>query len=256
MHDRAGAMRASVGVIVPAAGAGRRMEAKTPKPFLALGGQPLVAHALRALQESPLVRWIVLVVQPQNRHMAEQLLARCRITKALPPCDGGRSRAESVAKGFAALPPEAAWVLVHDAARPCLDRRLIKRSVDAAKRHGAVACGLPATLTVKAADETCDVRLTLDRSHLWFVQTPQVFRRDWFAEALARAGHRLDQFPDDVAILEAAGFPVRMVPGNPLNVKVTTRDDLVLAEAILASRDGRGEVDIHKAKGKTTRAHP
>jgi 2-C-methyl-D-erythritol 4-phosphate cytidylyltransferase len=91
-------------------------------------------------------------------------------------------------------------------------------------------------LTVKAVDDRRDVRLTLDREQLWLVHTPQVFRRDWFAQALAQANHALRQFPDDAAILEAAGFQVRMVPGDPLNLKVTTKEDVMLAEAILKSR--------------------
>lgn len=108
--------------------------------------------------------------------------------------------------------------------------------MEQAKRHGAVACGLPASLTVKAVDERKKVRLTLDRDALWFVQTPQVFRRDWFADALGQANGTLDTFPDDAAVVESAGYTVRMIPGDPLNIKVTTREDLVLAEAILGKR--------------------
>ena len=91
-------------------------------------------------------------------------------------------------------------------------------------------------LTVKAADAVGDVRVTLDREQLWFMQTPQVFRCDWFAEALAQADHRLEQFPDDASVVEAAGFPVRVIEGDPLNIKVTTPEDVLLAEAILAHR--------------------
>lgn len=226
----------SVAAIIPAAGDGRRFGGRTGKPFAALRRQPLLAYTLRALQRSPSVRWIVLVVRPQDRRRAQRMIARYRITKALAPCLGGPSRAASVAKGFAALPPDARWVLVHDAARPCVSPRLVQQAVRAARRHGAVACGLPASLTVKAVDANRGVRLTLDREALWFVQTPQVFRRDWFAQALARTNGDLAQFPDDAAIMESAGFPVRMIPGDPLNLKVTTRDDLLLAEAILGKR--------------------
>lgn len=226
-------MHSDVAAIVPAAGAGRRMGGGAAKLFLPLDREPLLAHTLRALQESPLIRWIVLVVRDEDRRQAGALLKRHRILKALAPCRGGASRAASVARGFAAVPRQARWVLVHDGARPCVSRQLIDRAVREATRAGAVACGLPAHLTVKAADEDGQVRLTLDREQLWFVQTPQVFRRDWFAEALARADHRLDGFPDDAALVEAAGFPVRMIPGDAMNLKVTTRDDLLLAEAIL-----------------------
>jgi len=226
-------MQGDVAAIVPAAGAGRRFLGRIKKPFASLNGAPLLAYALSALEQSAAIRWIIPIVHPSALSSAAALVKRYRITKALTPCPGGASRAESVARGFAAVPRHAKWILVHDGARPCLGRRLVEQAVRAAKRHGAVACGLPASLTVKAVDERLGVRVTLDREHLWFVQTPQVFRRDWFARALEAADHRLGQFPDDAALVESAGFSVRMIPGDPLNLKVTTREDLLLVKAIL-----------------------
>lgn len=222
-----------VAAIVPAAGAGRRLQAGTRKPFVVVNGQPLLVHALRILQQHAAVRWIILAVRSEDRSRVDRLVSRYRITKALAPCLGGPSRAASVAKALAAVPQAAKWILVHDAARPCLSAQLLSRALRAATRYGAVACGLPATLTVKAVDQHQQVRLTLDRDRLWLLQTPQVFRRDWFEQAIAQADHQLEGFSDDAALLEAAGFPVRLIPGDPLNVKVTTTDDLFLAEAIL-----------------------
>lgn len=229
-------MHTDVAAIIPAAGAGRRFLGRTKKPFALLNGTPLLAYTLSALEQSPAIRWIILVVHPRALPSAAALLKRYRITKALAPCAGGASRAESVARGFAALPPEAGWVLIHDGARPCVSRRLIRDVVRAGRRSGAVACGLPASLTVKAVDEHRQVRLTLDRERLWFVQTPQVFRREWFAQSLTRDSRELAQFPDDAALLESAGFCVRMVHGDPWNLKVTTKEDALLAAAILAAR--------------------
>ena len=251
-----------IAAIVPAAGAGSRVGRRQNKLFLPLAGKPLLAHALEALQASPAVRWIVLAVRPEDRARAQTLLRYRGIAKALPLASGGRSRAESVARGFAAIPPQADWVLIHDGARPCLTPALVARAVRGAKRHGSAVCGLPAFLTVKAADEDRQVRVTLDRDQLWFVQTPQVFRYHWFGEAVARTGfgrggnghaaRALGQFPDDAALVEAAGFTVRMVPGDPLNIKVTTREDLMLAEAILRSRRVQ-EVKNQKARVSTRR---
>lgn len=244
-------MGADVAAIVPAAGAGRRLSAgprhrrgrwiggAVSKLFVRLDGRPLLAHTLKALQDSPAIRWIIPVVPAGAQRQVSALLARHHITKALPPCIGGASRAESVARGLAAVPPEAGWVLVHDGARPFVSRSLIRQAVAAAKRHGAVACGLPARLTIKAVDDRQAVRLTLDRDHLWLVQTPQVFRRDWFDEALKRADHFLAHYPDDAAVVEAAGFPVRMVPGDPLNIKITTREDFLFARAIVQANGQR-----------------
>ena len=117
-----------------------------------------------------------------------------------------------------------------------MSRQLLDRTLRAAKRHGAVACGTPASLTVKAVDGAGAVRLTLDRAHLWFVQTPQVFRRDWLGHALAQTNGTLAQFTDDAAIVEAAGYPVQMVEGDPYNLKVTTKKDLRIVQAILHER--------------------
>jgi 2-C-methyl-D-erythritol 4-phosphate cytidylyltransferase len=196
----------------------------------------MIVHALRACQRAPSVGWIVIAVRPNDQLRMRALVRRARITKVSAIVAGGASRAGSVAQGIAALPPEARWVLVHDAARPCISPALIARTVAQAKRHGAVACGLPASLTVKAVDAAQRVRLTLDRDHLWFVQTPQMFRRAWMQEALSRINGTLDHFPDDAAMAEWAGFSVRMIPGDPLNLKVTTKEDVLLAEAILNAR--------------------
>jgi len=223
-----------VAAIVPAAGLGQRFGGRVAKPFAPLHDVPLLVHTLAALQASPAIRWIVLAVRAGDEASVAGLIKRHQVTKALKPRRGGMSRAESVALAFAAVPTAARWVLVHDGARPCVSPQLIAQAVQAGRRFGAVACGLPASLTVKAVDDRGEVRLTLDRDQLWFVQTPQVFRRDWFAQALRRANHGLDRFPDDAAIVESAGFAVRMIPGDPLNIKVTTQEDLILAEAILA----------------------
>ena len=251
-------MRGGVAAIVPAAGAGSRVGGATGKLFLPLAGAPLLAHALRALQASRSIQSIVIAARPDDRARIQALIRSNKITKALAPVIGGGSRAESVARGFAAAPAQAEMILVHDGARPCVTPSLIDAAVREAARHGAAVCGLPASLTVKAADDGRRVRVTLDRAHLWFAQTPQAFRRDWFARALERAGflHGArangasadpERFPDDAALLEAAGFPVMMVPGEPLNLKVTTKEDFILAEAILAAR-GRGHANRNRLR--------
>ena len=193
----------------------------------------MIVHTLRAFQRAPSVRWIVVAVRAHDQPRLRALVRRARLTKVTAIVPGGASRAASVAHGMAALPDEAAWVLIHDAARPCISPALIERTIAQATRHGAVACGLPASLTVKAVDGAQQVRLTLDRESLWFVQTPQMFRWDWISQAQSRVNGTLDRFPDDAALLEWAGYPVRMISGDPLNIKVTTKGDLLFAKAIL-----------------------
>ncbi len=226
-----------VAAIIPAAGDGVRFGGSVAKALAPIAGEPLLIHALRALEAVESVRWIVVVTKESLLDDVAKAARQAGITKVLAPCVGGSSRQESVALGLASVPEEAEWVLVHDAARPCLTPELAASAIESAKRHGAVACGLPAPVTVKAVDEASRVRLTLDRDHLWLVQTPQVFRRDWFTQALERTQAHLGQFPDDASMLEWAGFPVQMIPGDSLNLKVTAPEDRILAEAVLRSRD-------------------
>ena len=225
-----------VGCVIPAAGEGLRLGGPRRKPFVTLFSAPLVLHVLRACERAAAIESIVVAAHPDDASAMRRLVARQRLRKVHTIVAGGASRAESVRLGLDALPPQVTLVAIHDAARPCVTPALLNGAVAQASRDGAVACGLPASVTVKAVDDARHVRLTLDRESLWFVQTPQVCRRDWLLEAMARAEKRLASFPDDVSILEWAGFPVRMVPGDPWNLKVTTREDLVLAEAILRRR--------------------
>ena len=230
-------MKPDVGAVVPAAGQGTRLKRALHKAFVPVAGRPLAAHALRALQRTAAVGWIVVVAHPEDLARMQRLVRQHRLSKVCAVVPGGASRAESVAHGIAALPSEARWVLVHDAARPCVTPAFVASVIRAAKRHRAAACGLPAWLTVKEVDPAHRVRRTLDRTRLWFIQTPQVFRRDDAEAALARVGRaRLAKFPDDVSLLEWAGVPVHAVLGSPMNIKVTTPEDGVLAEAILRTR--------------------
>jgi len=230
-----------VGAVVPAAGAGHRFGGQDSKLFVPVAGRPMLLHALQALQESPSIDAIVVVARPEDRVRIHALARGHRITKLSAVVPGAAARALSVAEGVMALGKDLEYVVVHDAARPCVAAGLIEQVVREAKQYGAVACGLPAAVTVKAVDDTQAVRLTLDREGLWLMQTPQAFRRDWWAEALTRIdSRRLEAMPDDVAVLEWAGYPVQLVAGHPWNIKVTTQEDLVLAEAILHARSSNG----------------
>lgn len=236
----------SIGAVIPAAGRGRRFRSRSGKLFEPVAGAPLLAQTLRALQQVEAIRWIVVVARERDHAAMRRLIKRYRLSRVSAIVPGGATRAESVCRGIDALPAAAEWILIHDGARPCVTPALVRTSIAHAKRSGAVVCGLPASLTVKAVDEAGTVRLTLDREQLWMIQTPQLFRRDWMKQALARVhpalsrkggvNGRLARFPDDAALLEWAGYPVRVIPGDPWNIKVTTKDDLVLAEAILKQR--------------------
>src|SRR3989338_6146661 len=152
-----------VAAIVPAAGAGRRFGGRLAKPLLDLDGAPFLVQTLRVLRRGPSIRWFIPVVGARQRVFVRRLLRWHGITKALAPVAGGASRAESVARGFAAVPRAARWILIHDAARPCVSEPLIASVVRGGRRGGAAACGLPASVTVKAAGPGGTGRLTLGR---------------------------------------------------------------------------------------------
>lgn len=229
-------LSAKTAAVVPAAGLGSRFGKQGKKIFAGMASRPLLIHALRVLQASPWISCIQVVARPQEHARIRSLTRRFQISKSLPPCEGGQSRSASVASGIRQLPADIRWVVVHDGARPCVTQAVIERVLKAAQKSGAATCGMPASVTVKQADKNGTVKKTLDRRSLWFIQTPQAFRRDIIEAALAKAKGRLAAFPDDAAVVEAAGFRVKVVAGDACNIKITTKQDLIFAEAVLKHR--------------------
>jgi 2-C-methyl-D-erythritol 4-phosphate cytidylyltransferase len=217
------AARADVAVVVPAGGIGTRLGSRTPKQFLALGREPILAATLRHFRRHPRVGAIV-VASPAG-HVARTRAVLGRGGAPLTVVVGGATRQESVWAAVQAVPASAAVILVHDAVRPFLTRALIDTLVAAAEHDGAASCGLPVTETVKRVRDGL-VEATLDRDGLWSVQTPQAFRAAILREAHDKA--RRDGFvgTDDAMLVERLGHPVRMVTGLADNVKITTADDL------------------------------
>jgi len=150
--------------------------------------------------------------------------------------DGGKERFESVANALALVKPEVEFVAIHDAARPCVTTELIDSVFASAVKMGAAMLAVPVSDTVKRADDKGRVRETVPRQGLWLAQTPQVFRRDWLVEAYAKRAQLGRDITDDAQLLEAAGHAVHLVQGSTTNLKITAREDLALAEAILKAR--------------------
>ena len=225
-----------VGAVIVAAGGSTRMSG-ADKLFATIGGRPLLAHALARFQESPLVERIVLVLSAANLERGRTLAAEFGIDKLSALCEGGPRRQDSVRLGLEALrqgsgqalgPSE--WVLVHDGARPLVTTELIERGLAAARETGAAVPAVPVADTVKQTGPEGTVERTLDRKGLWTAQTPQVFRYD----LLLRAHREVTaEVTDDAAMLEALGLPVKLFEGSPTNIKVTTPEDLRMAEALL-----------------------
>ena len=221
----------SLAAIIVAAGSGERMGA-TDKLFAPLAGRPLLAHTLAAFQQCPAVDRIVLVMAEANLERGRELAHVHGFDKVVGFCVGGPRRQDSVRLGLEALGP-CEWVAVHDGARPLVTPGLILRAFEAARESGAAVPAVPLADTIKEAGPEGFVERTLDRSRLWGAQTPQVFRY----ELLARAHREVTaDVTDDAAMLEALDLPVKLFPGERTNIKVTTPDDLRLAEALLAAR--------------------
>lgn len=218
--------------VVVAAGRGERLGGERAKQFLRLDGRPMAVHALTALAAAPSVHALVLVVPPDDPAAGRELAGGVPEPVAVVP--GGAERRDSVAAGLEAA-GEAAFVLVHDAARPLASSALAESVLAAARQWGAAVPGLPVTDTLKRV-EGDRVAATVDRSGLVAVQTPQAFRSDWLRRAHAEAPADAPA-TDDAALLEAIGLDVRVVPGEPNNLKVTRAGDLELAEALLSRRE-------------------
>jgi 2-C-methyl-D-erythritol 4-phosphate cytidylyltransferase len=219
-----------IGAIVAAAGSSTRM-ADTDKLFVTIAGRPLLAHVLAPVQECPLVERIVLVVSSANLQRGRDLVAQNGLDKVSAVCRGGPRRQDSVRLGLSALGGlgPCDWVLVHDGARLLIEP-VIPEGLAAAQETGAAVPAVPIADTVKTAGPDGAIASTVDRSRLWAVQTPQLFRYD----LLLRAHREVTaDVTDDAAMLEALGLSVKLYPGSPLNIKVTTPQDLRLAEALL-----------------------
>lgn len=223
--------------LVPAAGSGARFGHATPKQYLPLAGRPLIAHTLAALCAHPRIDGVAIVLSPDDewfdRIPPEAWRDRCDALRC-----GGRTRAETVLNGLLAVRgrwSEDDWVLVHDAARPCVSRVLLDRLIDtlADDPVGGIAA-LPLADTVKRADDTGRIAETVPRDGLWAAQTPQMFRLGLLVRALCSG--TAAEITDEASAVERLGLRPRLVPGDPANLKVTYPDDLRTAERHLLDR--------------------
>jgi 2-C-methyl-D-erythritol 4-phosphate cytidylyltransferase len=221
-------MSDTAGAIIVAAGSGVRMEG-LDKLFTVVGARPLLVHAVAAFQDCWNIDRIALVVAGDNLQRAQAMVAEHGLTKVVSICPGGPRRQDSVRCGLGALGP-VGWVAVHDGGRPLIRPGMIARGLEAARETGASVPVIPLADTIKEISEDHTVIRTLDRSRLFAVQTPQVFRYD----LLLRAHNEVTaDVTDDAAMLEALGLPVKTYEGRHRNIKITTPDDLYLAETYL-----------------------
>lgn len=221
-------MRASL--VIPAAGRGQRFGSDTPKQFLPLRGRSVLARTLAAFDG--LVDEAVIAGDPSARDLIAAAVAESHVSFPVRVVDGGETRLRSVEAAVSAAAGDA--VLVHDAVRPLVPRSCIEACLAATARTGAAVVAIRCAHTVKRGAGTT-VAATVPRDDLWLAQTPQGFRRALGAAAFARAIAEGWECSDDAQVIERAGGAVELVPGDARNLKITTPDDLALAEAILAA---------------------
>ena len=214
-------------VVLPAAGVGSRMQADKPKQYLALLGKTLLEHTLDIMLTHTAISKIILVVSKDDPY-----IANLSLSPKIQLVEGGETRAESVLNGLNAICDKNAWVLVHDAARPCLQHTDIDKLLTIDDEQGAILA-IPVTDTIKRSDNQQRIVMTEDRSQLWQAQTPQFFQVECLKRALSTALQQGVQITDEASAMEYAGFRPHLVAGRSDNLKVTRPEDLALAEFYL-----------------------
>ena len=243
-----------VSVIFPAAGQGKRMNAGVNKVFLEMAGRPMLVRTLLKFSAVPEVGELIVVVGEDEIAAVSRLLSHVKGLKPYHVVAGGSERQYSVWNGLKRVADDADVVLVHDAARPLVTTQTIEAVIKAAREQGAAIAAVPEKNTIKVVSEAGIVKSTPVRSMLWAVQTPQGFRKDILIEANEKA--ETDGFlgTDDASLVERLGRPVHVVMSDYSNIKVTTPEDLLVAEALLrqvhGSMSDMVQSAAHKAKEK------
>jgi 2-C-methyl-D-erythritol 4-phosphate cytidylyltransferase len=219
--------------IIVAAGKSERMGSDVDKAFLSLGTRPVLAYALMAFEQCPMIDGVVLVVRKDRMDSARGLVQMFGCAKVQAVVPGGPLRQTSVMHGLAELGDDVRIVAVHDGARPCVTPDLIAETVKMAKRHGSGVAAVKITDTIKEVDRGHRVVRTLDRTKLWAVQTPQAFRRELLVDAYNHVTKKGLVVTDEASAVELTENEVHLVPASWSNIKITTPEDLSLAATIL-----------------------
>ena len=240
-----------VSVVFPAAGQAHRMQVGLNKVFLTLAGKPMLLRTLLTFSKVPAVGELIIAVGADEVEAVKGLLSHVKGLAPWRVVEGGTERQYSIRNGLAVVSEEADLVLVHDAARPLIRRETIEKLIRVVRAEGAAIVAVPEKNTIKIAAEDGTVSATPPRRALWQVQTPQGFHKEILLEANRRAAADGFLGTDDASLVERIGVPVHIVQGEYSNIKVTTPEDMVVAEAILRNDMGAGELmktAVHEAK--------
>ena len=227
---------ATFAVILPAAGKSSRFGGMEKKPFAFLAGRPVWQRTAELFWNRPNVSKVYLVISPEDRNDFRARFGHVIAFANAELVEGGAERFESVANALAKIQPEVDFVAIHDAVRPLTSSQQIDETFAAAVVSGAAILAMPVADTLKRVNADNGITETVSRTGLWQAQTPQVFRRDWLLDAYAQRSTLGATITDDAQLIEATGHPVTVVNGSLSNFKITTKDDLMLAETVLGSR--------------------
>jgi len=225
--------------IIPAGGAGKRLGTSIAKQYLLLDRVPVLVRTLKIFQQAKVIDEIVLVVPEDDLISAKkQLVDKYDLTKVNAIVAGGKERQDSVRNGLSAIFDRCDVVIIHDGVRPLLTEEMINQVVAAAKSYGASSMGVKVKDTVKQTTDSDLIAATLPRNNLWLTQTPQAFTFDVLQKAYAAAVSDKFYGTDDASLVERIGVKVKMIAGSYENIKITTPDDLIIAEAFIKNKAG------------------
>lgn len=223
-------------LLIPAAGVGKRMGSNRNKLLLEVQSKPIIAWTLLAAEAASSISWIGIISQPCDWPDFKNILADLQLTKSVEFIIGGATRQESVYNGLQALPQNAEQVLIHDGARCLATPNLLNACAEAIHHCAGLIAAIPVKDTIKVVDKSGIIQSTPDRQHLWAAQTPQGFNVKLLKQCHVEGIRQGWEVTDDAALFERCGIEVRIVEGEETNLKVTTPQDLAIAEFILSHR--------------------
>jgi 2-C-methyl-D-erythritol 4-phosphate cytidylyltransferase/2-C-methyl-D-erythritol 2,4-cyclodiphosphate synthase len=225
--------------LIPAGGVGKRLKAKKAKQYLLMDGVPVLVHTLKVFEEAKVIDEIILVLPPDDVASAQQqLINKYGLTKVTAVVASGKERQDSVRNGLTAINGKCDVAVIHDAVRPFVTEELIKQVVAAAKTTGAASVGVKTKDTIKETKKDNLVAATIPRQNLWLTQTPQAFKFDLLKKAYTAAYRDKYYGTDDASLVERIGAKVKMIDGSYENIKITTPEDLIMAEALMKNKKG------------------
>ena len=219
--------------VIVAAGKGRRMGTEVSKQFLPLCGKEILAHSVEKFEKADNIREIVLVTGEDSLQDVREMAQEYGWKKIVSVVTGGKERQDSVWNGLQAVSADTDIVLIHDGVRPFVTEDILNQSIETAVEMGGCVAGVPAKDTIKVCNGENISVATPDRSTLWQIQTPQTFQKDLIMQAYQKA--KVEGFvgTDDASLAEYSGCPVKVIMGSYRNIKITTKEDLIIGEAFL-----------------------